>query len=210
MGRDSRVWRPRPRESSGTPGQGIGRALLAAALLALALAGCERAGGAVTTTPNGSRLELPPEAEPVEFPAGTVRIHSDGQIHVLRAELAETPAQRERGLMYRTAMPEDAGMLFLYPAEQEGGFWMYNTRIPLSIAYADAEGVIFQIREMQPCESPYASLCPTYPAQRPFRYALEVNQGYFARRGIGVGARIEYQRDGGVAAGAAAGGNSQP
>lgn len=195
MGRDSRVWRPRPRESSGKPGQGIGRALLAAALLALALAGCERAGGAVTTTPNGSRLELPPEVEPVEFAAGTVRIHSNGQVHTLRAEFAETPAQRERGLMFRTVMPEDAGMLFIYPAEQEGGFWMYNTRIPLSIAYADGEGVIFQIREMQPCESPYASLCPTYPAQRPFRYALEVNQGYFARRGIGVGARIEYQTE---------------
>lgn len=145
------------------------------------------------TTPNGSRLELPQGVEAVQFPAGTVQIQSGGTTHTLRAEFATTPAQRERGLMYRTSMPEDAGMLFIYPDEQEGGFWMYNTLIPLGIAYADGEGVIFQITQMEPCESPYASMCPTYPARAPFRYALEVNPGYYAARGIQPGDRILYE-----------------
>lgn len=162
-------------------------------LLLLGLGACDRDAGAAAVTPNGSRLELPQGVQPVEFPVGTVQIQSGDTTHTLRAEFATTPAQRERGLMYRTSMPEDAGMLFIYPAEQEGGFWMYNTLIPLSIAYADENGVISQITQMEPCESPYASMCPTYPARVPFRYALEVNQGYYAARGIQAGDRILYE-----------------
>jgi uncharacterized protein len=86
-------------------------------------------------------------------------------------------------------------MLFIYPQQIQGGFWMYNTRIPLDIAYADTTAVVFQVLPMQPCPSEFASLCPTYPAQRPFQYALETNQGYFARRGIGPGAQITWRRE---------------
>jgi uncharacterized protein len=146
-------------------------------------------------TPNGSRLELPQGVQPVEFPAGVVEVHSSGQVHSLVAEIAETPAQRERGLMYRTEMPQNAAMVFAYTEEQPGGFWMYNTFIPLSIAYADSAGVIFQITRMQPCGSQFASVCPVYPARQPFQYALEVNQGYFAANGIGPGDRITYRKE---------------
>jgi uncharacterized protein len=165
-------------------------------LLMAALTACERGDRVtVTTTPNGSRLELPAGVQPIPFPAGTAQIHANGQTHTLRVEFAETDAQRERGLMFRTAMPEESGMLFIYPQEIQGGFWMYNTRIPLGIAYADSAGVIFQIAQMEPCPSEFATLCPTYPAQRPFQYALEVNQGYFQARGIAPGARISWQRE---------------
>jgi uncharacterized protein len=171
------------------------RRLLACALLVPLLA-CERGEQlTVTTTPNGSRLELPAGVEPVPFPAGTAEIHAGGQVHTLRIEIAETDAQRERGLMFRTSMPEEAGMLFVYPEPIRGGFWMYNTRIALSIAYADSAATVAQITEMQPCPSEFATLCPSYPAQQPFQYALEVNQGYFARRGIGPGARITWRRE---------------
>jgi uncharacterized protein len=161
----------------------------------LIVTACEWDATRALVTANGSRLELPRGVEPVEFPAGVAEVHSEGQVHTLVVEIAETPAQRERGLMYRTEMPQNAGMLFAYPEEQEGGFWMYNTMIPLSIAYADSAGVIFQVTRMQPCGSQFASVCPTYPARQPFQYALEVNQGYFAARGIKPGDRITYRRD---------------
>lgn len=165
-------------------------------LVLVPLWACER-GEVVTvmTTPNGSRLELPAGVEPVAFPAGTLQIHTDDQVYSLRIEIAETDEQRERGLMYRTHMPEDAGMLFVYPSETQGGFWMYNTRIPLSLAYLNRDRLIFQILDMQPCESEFATMCPTYPARRQFQYALEVNKGYFESHGIPITARIVYQRE---------------
>jgi uncharacterized protein len=173
--------------------------VLAAALLS-PLAACDRGEPAaepaiVTTTPNGSRLELPAGVPPVEFPAGTARIEHDGQVHTLRIEIAETDVQRERGLMFRTAMPEESGMVFIYPQEIQGGFWMANTRIPLDIAYMDSTATVFQILQMDPCVSEYVSLCPTYPARRSFQFGLEVNQGYFARHGIGPGARVTWERE---------------
>jgi uncharacterized protein len=165
-------------------------------LLLLPALGCDREEPVtVSTTPNGSRLELPRGVEPVEFATGTVRIQDGERTHTVRVEIAETAEQRERGLMYRTFMPEDAGMLFVYPNETPGGFWMFNTRIPLSIAFTRLEGMIFQILDMEPCPSDYASMCPTYPARLPFRYALETNQGWFARNGVQPGAEISLERD---------------
>jgi uncharacterized protein len=165
-------------------------------LVLLPLFACERAEPVtVMATPNGSRLELPSGIEPVEFATGTLQIHGNEQVHTLRIEIAETDEQRERGLMYRTHMPEDAGMLFIYPSEVQGGFWMFNTHIPLSLAYLNRDRVIFQIVQMEPCESEFATMCPAYPSRRPYQYGLEVNQGYFEARGIAPGARIVFQRD---------------
>lgn len=157
------------------------------------LAAC---GERSTTTPNGSTLELPSGVAPVEFPTGRVWITSGGQTHELRVEVAHSAWQKERGLMHRSRMPENSGMLFVYDEDQENSsFWMYNTLIPLSIAYIDAQGVIRNIVEMEPCPSADRGRCPFYPAGVTFRYALEVNRGYFAERGIGPGDTIRYQPD---------------
>jgi uncharacterized protein len=165
---------------------------LAVLAILLTLAACDRS--ASSTTPNGSRLELPTGVAPVDFPPGRAWIESGGQVHELRVEVAHTPWQRERGLMYRTEMPESSGMLFAYEEDQDAAsFWMFNTWIPLSIAYLDAEGIIRNIVEMEPCHSPDRARCPLYPSGVPFRYALEVNQGYFAARGIGAGDRVRYE-----------------
>lgn len=166
-------------------------ALLFLGLILLVVTGCERG----TITENGSRLQLPEGVEPVGFAPGTVQVKSAAAVHTLQVEIAENDAQRERGLMYRTSMPEDAGMIFVYPTAQEGAFWMFNTQIPLSIAYADADGKIVRILDMEPCESPYASFCPLYPAGAPFQYALEVNRGYFQERGISIGDQIVLSRE---------------
>lgn len=157
----------------------------------LALAACER-GTTTTITPNGSRLELPAGVQAIDFAPGTVEIHTaQGATHTLKVEVAGNDAQRERGLMYRTSMPADAGMIFIYPEQQpDGAFWMYNTLIPLSIAYADSAGVIVNILEMEPCRSQYQTLCDNYPAGAPFQYALEANRGYFMEHGVRPGDRV--------------------
>jgi hypothetical protein len=104
----------------------------------------------------------------------------------LQVELATTPEQRQRGLMFRETLPEDSGMLFVFPADAPRSFWMKNTSIPLSIAFLDAEGRILNILAMQPFDE------GSYPSAGPARYALEVNQGWFAERGISAGAVCRF------------------
>jgi uncharacterized protein len=99
----------------------------------------------------------------------------------LLVEIAHTPAQREKGLMFRKSMAEDHGMLFVFPRDEQLSFWMKNTPIPLSIAFIGSDGTIKQIADMQP-----ESLA-TIPSDFSVRYALEVNQGFFARHRIHAG-----------------------
>ena len=68
---------------------------------------------------------------------------------MLRAELADTAARRTRGLMFRPSLGEEAGMLFLFPRDTTGGFWMQDTRVPLSIAFIDWDGRIMEILDIQ-------------------------------------------------------------
>lgn len=129
-----------------------------------------------------------------EAPTRHALVLDNGQrTHTIRIEVAETPQQRSRGLMERDSLPVDAGMLFLYGAEQPAtsAYWMYRTRIPLDIAFIDEGGVIRSLRTMSPCRAEASSRCPVYPAGARFRAALEANAGYFAERGIEVGDRVE-------------------
>jgi uncharacterized membrane protein (UPF0127 family) len=103
----------------------------------------------------------------------------------LIVEVADDPLERSLGLMYRESLPEDRGMLFVYPDEQPRAFWMKNTTIPLSIAFADSKGTIIAIMDMVPDDGK-----TRYRSPGPARYALEVNRGWFAGRGIKVGDRI--------------------
>ncbi|MBF2053808.1 MAG: DUF192 domain-containing protein [Candidatus Sericytochromatia bacterium] len=102
----------------------------------------------------------------------------------LKVELACTPEAQQRGLMFREALPEDQGMLFVFAEEQTLSFWMKNTSLPLSIAYIDAAGEIIDIQELTPFDE------TPRPSARPARYALEVNQGWFKRHDIQPGQRI--------------------
>ena len=103
----------------------------------------------------------------------------------IEAEIADDDPERERGLMERTALAEDAGMLFGFGRERELSFWMRNTLIPLSIAYIDADGRIVDIEDMEPLDE------TSHPSAEPAQYALEVNQGFFDERGIEVGDTVE-------------------
>ncbi len=112
-------------------------------------------------------------------------VNSAGERVPLVAEVAETPRQRDRGLMGRTALGENHGMLFVFDQEQPLSFWMRNTLIPLSIAYIDDRGTIVDIQDMEPLDE------TSHPSAAPARYALEVNQGFFEEHGIRVGDILE-------------------
>ena len=115
-------------------------------------------------------------------PGATVSItNTAGQRVDIPVEIADTPAKRETGLMGRSALAPNAGMLFVFGQDQPLSFWMKNTLIPLSIAFMDSQGRIVDIQDMQPLDqTPHDSAAPA-------KYALEVNQGFFAAQGIQVG-----------------------
>ena len=103
----------------------------------------------------------------------------------VRVEVADDMDEMAKGLMGRTALAEDAGMLFVYPEERELSFWMRDTLIPLSIAFMDSEGRIVDIQDMKALDD----RPPHYTSDEPARYALEVNKGFFDERGVEVGDR---------------------
>ena len=131
-------------------------------------------------------------AQVVAFDTATVHLSAGRDTVTIRAEVARTPQQKTMGLMERRSLAEDAGMLFVYEEEQpaDAGFWMYRTRIPLDIAFADSLGRIVAIRRMEPCNAQLIAGCPSYAPEHPYRVALEVNAGLLARRGVMVGSRL--------------------
>jgi uncharacterized membrane protein (UPF0127 family) len=105
--------------------------------------------------------------------------------HKLTAEVASTEPTRSQGLMHRRILPENRGMLFVFTDVSRHAMWMMNTHIPLSVAFLDERGVIINIANMKPHTQ------DTHPAAQPAKYALEMNRGWFDKRGIRPGARIE-------------------
>ena len=104
--------------------------------------------------------------------------------HRIEAEVAATDQNRQLGLMNRKAMPTQRGMLFVFTQENTHCMWMRNTLLPLSVAFMDAEGKIINIEDMQPQTE------DNHCARRPARYALEMNLGWFAQRGIKPGVKL--------------------
>jgi uncharacterized membrane protein (UPF0127 family) len=121
------------------------------------------------------------------FGHGTVIIDKGEETVLLEVEVAQTPEQRHRGLMGRASLPADAGMVFIYFEPTTGGYWMKNTRIPLSIAFFGRDGRILEIRDMRPCDK---DACPLYDPGLTYWGALEVNRGAFERWGVEVGDEI--------------------
>lgn len=150
-------------------------------ILALLLPAC---GGTREAPRTDERvlLLLSPAASEEEIPEGVAA--------VARVEVAADEVSRQRGLMERNALPPEGGMLFLYRDERPREFWMKNTRIPLSIAYATGTGRIVRILDMSPGVGTPDPELPRYPSGEPAKMALEMESGWFSRRGIRVGDRI--------------------
>lgn len=104
--------------------------------------------------------------------------------HRIEAEVAATDQNRQLGLMNRKAMPTQHGMLFVFNHDNTHCMWMRNTWLPLSVAFIDASGTIINIEDMQPQTE------DNHCARRPARYALEMNLGWFAQRGIKAGMKL--------------------
>jgi len=105
-------------------------------------------------------------------------------MHLIRAEVADTFPTRMQGLMHRTSLAPNGGMLFVFEHSEIHCMWMKNTLIPLSVAFLDERGAIINIADMQPQTE------QTHCAARPARYALEMTRGWFAERGVKPGARL--------------------
>lgn len=147
-------------------------------------------GGVSLLVPLTVRLSPLALAEPPpRLEIDTLVIHSAQGPHRLEVELARDTAQQAKGLMGRSQLAPEKGMLFLYETQRSArsGFWMYRTRIPLDIAFIDGDGRIAAIRRMEPCRNEAPKQCPTYQAGVSYLAALEVNAGYFDERGIRPG-----------------------
>ncbi len=103
----------------------------------------------------------------------------------VRAEVANTPETRSQGLMYRDAVPDGTGMLFVFDGEAERSFWMQNTFVALDVAFIDRNFRIVDIQQMEPEST------DIHDGARPAMFALEVRQGWFGEKGIAVGDRCE-------------------
>ena len=113
------------------------------------------------------------------------RVKINAGMYVIDAQVASTNEQRMTGLMFRQEMPQHEGMLFVFEFASQQCFWMKNTLLPLSVAFIDDDGTIVNIDEMK------AQTLDSHCSTRPVRYVLEMNKGWFARKGIKAGARLQ-------------------
>ncbi len=116
-------------------------------------------------------------------PLPTVRLTAG--MHIIQAEVAAAPDERAAGLMFRKEMGANAGMLFAFEQPATHCFWMRNTLLPLSIAFVADDGSVVNIADMKP------QTTESHCAEKPVRFALEMNQGWFAKRGIKPGSRLQ-------------------
>ncbi|WP_042148026.1 DUF192 domain-containing protein [Paucisalibacillus sp. EB02] len=117
-----------------------------------------------------------------------IKIRSGNREIRLNVKIADTQRKMEKGLMFVERLPENEGMLFVFLRKRYGGFTMKNTLIPLSIAFLDSDGVILKILDMEPCKE---NICPTYDPKLSYRYAIEVNLGWFEKNQIKEGDYVQ-------------------
>lgn len=123
---------------------------------------------------------------------GVVELSEGGRTTDVRVEVADTQAMREIGLMCRTALDPDAGMLFIFDSLTDAPFWMKDTLVPLSIAFIDADWHIVALLDMKVAPDPDKGPFMLYDPGHPYRYALEVNLGFFARHDINERAEVRF------------------
>lgn len=153
---------------------------------AFALAGCKKADGDSAAVSSAALFDSsePTQAQP-RLP--TIQLYVGPE--TITAEMAVTPRAEQTGMMFRTNVVENEGMIFVLPYPQQASFWMKNCYIPLSIAYMDDDGVIREIHDMKPQDTN-----SIVSATSDIRFALETAKGWFQRHNIhpGMVVRSEY------------------
>jgi uncharacterized membrane protein (UPF0127 family) len=122
----------------------------------------------------------PQEAPQRDLPRVTLK----AGMHLIQAQVASTPQQRATGLMFRQDMPNNEGMLFVFDEPAVQCFWMKNTLLPLTAAFVTDEGTIVNLTDMKP------QTLDSHCSEKPVRYVLEMNLGWFAKRGLKAGSRL--------------------
>jgi uncharacterized membrane protein (UPF0127 family) len=179
------------------PRHGAGRyRRLLPLLLVLLAAACSSSGGSAPSTASvpavtGTVATLPGGAVPSGFEAVTLRITAaDGSVHESCVLIAASEADRARGLMDVDSLGGYDGMIFRFGAPTSAQFYMFHTKLPLSVAFFDGSGAFVSSSDMAPCAAAASGDCPVYSATGRYVDALEVVQGGLAPLGIGPGARI--------------------
>ena len=113
-----------------------------------------------------------------------MRVKITAGMYIIDAQVARTPDQRTTGLMFRKEMPQSEGMLFVFEQPSRLCFWMKNTLLPLTAAFVSDDGTIVNLADMKP------QTTDSHCATKPVRYVLEMNQGWFAKRGIKAGSKL--------------------
>lgn len=128
----------------------------------------------------------------IVFPSSEISLVYKKITKKIKVELAQTPNQHERGLMFRKTLPQDQGMLFIFEEEMIRSFWMKNTIIDLSIGYFNKDKKLIDIQEMKSTTMMQVDL-PSYPSRGPAQYALEMPAGWFTKNKIEVGAILKLK-----------------
>jgi uncharacterized membrane protein (UPF0127 family) len=152
----------------------IGAAVLVLAVLSLSACSKNSPASAPAPVPAAERITFRTTKGPIE-PAGPLPV-------------ASTDAARAQGLMGRTSLAADGGMIFAFSEPTRTTFWMKDTRIPLSIAFWDSGGKIIGILDMQPCTT---DPCPAYAPRSDYVGAVEMNQGWFTKNGVRIGDQVQ-------------------
>lgn len=140
--------------------------------IAIGILGLAVTLGNLSYAQNAPQIELP-------------RIKLSAGMHLIDTQVAATPEQRSTGLMFRRDMPPSEGMLFVFEQASQQCFWMKNTLLPLTAAFVADDGTIVNLADMKPQTTD--SHCST----RPVRYVLEMNQGWFGKKGIKAGFKLD-------------------
>jgi len=112
-------------------------------------------------------------------------VNGEGKRIPVDVEIADTSAKRMKGLMFRSSLGENEGMLFVFNNEDYRKFWMMNTTIPLDAIHIAANGTVVEVIPMEPCTSLVS--CKSYPSSEKAKYVLEMNQGFAEKNGIEAG-----------------------
>ncbi len=110
------------------------------------------------------------------------------------AEKADSPEKRAQGLMYRDSLGEKEAMIFYFDESAYHTFWMYNTRIPLTVIFLDEKLRVVDMKDMAPCLERNPDLCPIYASQGLARYAIEVNRRFVGKYGVKIGGHVIIER----------------
>jgi uncharacterized membrane protein (UPF0127 family) len=157
--------------------------VLSTLILAGVFAGCEKKTAAPSAPVASGRPAEPTRAQP---PLKTIHLWLGPE--ELLTELALTSEQEQTGMMFRTNLAENAGMLFVFPRSIQASFWMKNCPLPLSAAYINPEGNIVEIHDLKAQDTN-----SVVAASDDVQYVLEVNQGWFKRHHIGEGTWVRTE-----------------